>query len=541
MIIERVLNVRGPKMDFYDASLFTSYSEVRRRLPEGKLYLYGKSLPLSFKDRPVYTQLASGWLIGTDDGKLKTAVSKKSQASVGQLLGIDELYITRSLGKPSYSLLRATDCYSKPYVTISPVTGGTFEYRVSDSPVARPVYRITGYTGPTKEDYKLPRVLDYDDVDSSYEWGTDLPETDYATKFINNPLVPPGQVWVSDTECNSDTGYMDYYLSAYSYRRETPEYVVPSANRWKEFLVVDEDNKKDILIKFRKIVVRSRKTLPFVNGYACFPEYVDDYTLKIPDAAQFVSDLAARNRNIVLVDFSPLGEVEFVKLSELSGNLRSFQLPESFDPKTCSFLLFIDGHIMLDSDYVRNDRIVSMTKCPVVTPAMEADRLVVTGSRVMSSRHVIDVTGTRDYFHQPNSFVVIVHKPNLQTFCHPSFFDESERSLEQGSNSYSSTDRNAFDRFARGLLVDTTLRVVRDYSREERGVTFYAEKEGSLKDVNQSSVFTNRENPIVILGGTMSDNLMSAKAMLFDRARHFANGDFIVCPKLVLVDYIFRG
>ena len=490
MIIERVLNVRGPKMDFYDASLFTSYSEVRRRLPEGKLYLYGKSLPLSFKDRPVYTQLASGWLIGTDDGKLKTAVSKKSQASVGQLLGIDELYITRSLGKPSYSLLRATDCYSKPYVTISPVTGGTFEYRVSDSPVARPVYRITGYTGPTKEDYKLPRVLDYDDVDSSYEWGTDLPETDYATKFI---------------------------------------------------LVVDEDNKKDILIKFRKIVVRSRKTLPFVNGYACFPEYVDDYTLKIPDAAQFVSDLAARNRNIVLVDFSPLGEVEFVKLSELSGNLRSFQLPESFDPKTCSFLLFIDGHIMLDSDYVRNDRIVSMTKCPVVTPAMEADRLVVTGSRVMSSRHVIDVTGTRDYFHQPNSFVVIVHKPNLQTFCHPSFFDESERSLEQGSNSYSSTDRNAFDRFARGLLVDTTLRVVRDYSREERGVTFYAEKEGSLKDVNQSSVFTNRENPIVILGGTMSDNLMSAKAMLFDRARHFANGDFIVCPKLVLVDYIFRG
>jgi hypothetical protein len=102
-------------------------------------------------------------------------------------------------------------------------------------------------------------------------------------------------------------------------------------------------------------------------------------------------------------------------------------------------------------------------------------------------------------------------------------------------------DRNAFDRFARGLLVDTTLRVVRDYSREERGVTFYAEKEGSLKDVNQSSVFTNRENPIVILGGTLSDNLMSAKAMLFDRARHFANGDFIVCPKLVLVDYIFRG
>ena len=539
MIIERVLNVRGPEMDFYDASLFTSYSEVRQRLPNGKLYMYGKSLFPSYKEKPIYTQLASGWLIGSDDGKLRDAIRARSQAPVGQLLGIDELYVTRGTRKPSYSLLRAVDCRDNPYITAEPQTGGTWNYLIASGSDAIPVYKVTGHTEPTTDDYKHPRVIDYDAVDASYQWGTDLPEDEYTEKFIRNPLVPPGKVWVSDTECNSDTRYMDFFLSMYN--RSTPEYLAPSANRWKEFIVVDADNKEDIIVKFQKIVYRSRKTLPFVNGYACFPEAIDDYTLRIQGGAQFISDLSIRNRNIVLVDFSPVGEVEFVRLSELQGNINGFQLPESYDPATCSFLLFVDGHIMLDSDYICNGRLVSMTKCPVVTPAMEADRLIVTGERIVNSQHVTNVTGERDYYNQPNSFVVIVHCPNLQTFRHQSFHRTSENKLDQGSNSYSSVDRNVFDRFARGLLVDTTLRVVRDYSREERGVTFYAEKEGGLKDVYQSSVFTKREDPIVLLKGTLSDNLMSAKTMLFDRARHFANDDLIVWPNLVLVDYIFRG
>ena len=62
-------------------------------------------------------------------------------------------------------------------------------------------------------------------------------------------------------------------------------------------------------------VVKFSNTIPFVNGIACYPEVYED-VLFAYQGAQLASKVEDLNKNILLVDYSELGDLTIIKLSE---------------------------------------------------------------------------------------------------------------------------------------------------------------------------------------------------------------------------------
>lgn len=298
----------------------------------------------------------------------------------------------------------------------------------------------------------------------------------------------------------------------------------------------------DIVYNSEMVMFRPKRTLPIVNGFACFPTVGEDGRLHATGAAQYLADKANRNRQSVLMDFTPIAEdVSFIRLRDLQGTIREFVLPHEYNEYHYSVIIVVDGRIVLPDEYELTDKHVIINP-RVFSAEIEADRLLTTGVLYDNTAiNVITVDGTRDFYNSDDSFIILIKKPNLQIIQHQPRYLSSERRLDQGSSSYSALHRNMFDANARGLLFDKNLKAVHDYARETRDGTFYAEEKQEEIAWGSSSTFITPEQPLVVLANTLSDNHMSAKVMLFDKARRFVHDDYVIWPRYVILDFIFRG
>ena len=62
-------------------------------------------------------------------------------------------------------------------------------------------------------------------------------------------------------------------------------------------------------------VVKCKNTIPFVNGIACYPEIYED-VLFAYQGAQLAAKVNDLNKNILLVDYSDLGDLTIIKMSD---------------------------------------------------------------------------------------------------------------------------------------------------------------------------------------------------------------------------------
>lgn len=62
-------------------------------------------------------------------------------------------------------------------------------------------------------------------------------------------------------------------------------------------------------------IVKFKNTIPFVNGIACYPEVYED-VLFAYQGAQLASKVEDLNKNILLVDYSDLGDLTIIKMSD---------------------------------------------------------------------------------------------------------------------------------------------------------------------------------------------------------------------------------
>ena len=532
MIIDRILHVRGSEMNFYAPSYFKRPSDIPTG---GKLYGYGKDLTPYVKltdptstDYTVFVVIdmskyakehrGFGWFVVADDGSI--SVKNKVSDPDGFLVG-------------------------NPLVPPSVVSVGdgikTHDTTYMD-------YWLGYYNG------KTPNIVDPSanihvhvgigsTVYNNFRGTIELTHEPSAEGESLSELVTDGTVYYKYDHVNPGR-YIEMTASDLSEFFDKQEDELKYTVKDNVQVYTKETDDDAVEFTFDTFVVRQEHTLPIVNGFVCYPEVVGS-AVKACDAVQYLSMSSDRSRGYVLVDFEQVGGCSFWKLdvNEDIGSVTDFVLPssllEEYDPSRQTILVVLDGRLLLTSDYsvVDGHVIVDKTKFGVVP---ELDRLLCTGAAISANSRLVSSDGSRDILRSDNSFVIVVNSPNLQMVLHEPWFNSSEKILEHGNNSYEALDRNQFDQTARGLLYDRTTKSVISHSREEHTSTSYAEDLQEEVKYRTSTVTTIPERPLVVLAGTC-DNLMSAKAMVFDDPKNVARDDVVAWPRWCLVDMIFRG
>lgn len=532
MKFDRVLHVRGSRMDFYSFEYFVKLAE-RIDLSDGKFYGYGK-----------------------DYSKYQKTVTYDTTGEPTDPVVVDL----------SEYMFKFPDIWTSGYAADTDVT-------VIDKPLVPPCNVVTDTGVMTYDTSYMDYWLGYyngctpniiapaNDPDAVISEST----VDYVNFRGTIKIIEPTGGYSNDTPISKFTsdgtayyrfdtnnasryteltfGTMSLYLNKVDPEQTgvTGEYAVKSDVQ----VYVISGTAGAIFFEFKRGIVNVENTLPIINGFCCFP-YAFQGKLKATGSLDYLVAPTDRDRGMILVDFTQVGGCSFKPLDTASteGTLKEFILPSSitknYDETKQSMLFVIDGRLLKPSQYTKLDNHVLVNQ-DLTLLTSELDRKLCAGEHVTSNSRIVTCDGSRDKLRQTNSFVIIVNKPNLQVVEHQPWFLSQESTLEHGVNSYSALDNNQFPSAARGLLFDNTTRSVHHYIREEHTSTFYAEDEQQEETkYKTSTVRVRSERPLVILAGSL-DNLMSAKAMMFDIPNKFAHDDQVMWPRWTILDLIFRG
>lgn len=522
MKIDRVLHVRGSRMDFYSFDYFYSIWQTFD-LTDGKYYGYGKDLSAYDKKYG-----------GPDAEPTEPVVVDYSACA--------------HFWDPDEEPPLVTNPYVPPCDVITEEGVSVHDTEYMD-------YWLGYYNGKTPEIVDPTKNIYTTINDTTIEFPNYR-----GTITIVEPSVPyteesPLAMFTSDGTryFKYDSATDDYYvemtladLSNYFDKVDTTSTELAGEYRVKDVVQVYKriEDTESFSFDFSRHVVDVAYTMPIVNGFCCFPG-TSLGKLKATDSHQYLQAPSDRDRGIILVDFTQVGGCTFLSLnvSSLEGDLNEFLLPSTvmdvYDETTQSMLIVIDGRLLKPSQYTKVGNHISV-KTDLTTLVSELDRKVCAGEHIAANSRMVESTGTRDRLRQSNSFVILVNTPNLQVVEHWPWLAGKESTLEHGCNSYAALDSNQFSAAARGLLFNNTDRSIINYSREEHTSTFYAENTQQEVNYKTSTVLTKAERPLVILAGSL-DNLMSAKAVLFDNPNNFVHDDQIMWPRWVILDLIFRG
>lgn len=520
MKIDRVLHVRGSRMDFYSSDYFYKVWPIINR-SEGKFYFYSE-------DRTAYTLTSND----SSDEYIELIVFEAERRE-------DDLKLAG---------LQVTNPPVPPCDVMTDEDVVVHDTEYMD-------YWLGYYNG------KTPEIVDPTKNIYTTINNTTIEFPNYRGKItIVEPTVPyteesPLSMFTSDGTryFKYDSTTDDYYvemtladLSNYFDKVDTTSTELAGEYKVKDVVQVYKriEDTESLSFDFSRHVVDVSYTMPIVNGFCCFPG-TSLGKLKATNSRQYLQAPSDRDRGIVLVDFAQVGGCTFKSLnvSSTEGDLNEFVLPstvtDEYDESTQSMLVVIDGRLLKPSQYVKLGTHI-LVKTDLTSLVSELDRMVCAGDHIADNSRMVKCTEGRDKLRQSNSFVVIVNTPNLQVVEHTPWLASKELTLKHGINSYAALDSNQFSAAARGLLFNNTDRSVVNYSREEHTSTFYAENTQQEVNYKTSTVITKAERPLVILAGSL-DNLMSAKAVLFDNPNNFVHDDQIMWPRWTILDLIFRG
>lgn len=376
-------------------------------------------------------------------------------------------------------------------------------------------------------------------------------ETIYEPYIISRPLVPPSKCQISETEFERDPTYLTYWLNFYD--DGTPKYVNPNsepncrpvttAEVGTEIVPDPMTSVPGYRFNFIHHTIRPENTLPICNGFARFPRILDN-CLYVQNIYKHYQDPSARNRGMVLIDFTKVGGCQFVKMSQCKiSSIGTVTIPsDMYNPATQSLIVVLGGRILTHDKYNSIGRMIVFGN-RATNPMMLLDEKICTGELTTGKTWVmtaeVDLEKT---ILDTNSFFVVVNKPNLQIVVHQMWWETSNPVNPHPPitvDSFAKAARTQFDQVANGILVDEVTNSVYDYAREEHTVTFYAESSEPIS-WKTATVTVKPERPLVILKSS-KDNFMSARGMLFTKPTDIAKEDTILWPKFAIYDFVFRG
>lgn len=168
------------------------------------------------------------------------------------------------------------------------------------------------------------------------------------------------------------------------------------------------------------------------------------------------------NRNLVLIDFSPIGDVEIVPMSECSKAAVTdkeimLRLPESVTLKDKSVLLVMAGRIFTAPE-VRavNSRTVMIPYYDAVMRPILFENKMIRRELKFNTHLIEDTPDYRDniFSEWQENFLVIINRPLMFSYTDPRYtFDEFHQSMAE------------FPVNTGGILINSVTKTIYDYNR----------------------------------------------------------------------------
>ena len=364
----------------------------------------------------------------------------------------------------------------------------------------------------------------------------------FATDYIDNNIPVPTHVQVSDTIMElSEVGagmkiIGDHYINIVAATNHN--YIdVGYGSIVKKHL----NNKyaarrvtNDVTFTFNRVgVVDINNTVPICNGYFCYPE-VDGNVLYGLNGAQLSRNRSDRDGGHILVDFSPAGSIELVKLSDCTGTIDSFKLPADKSMGGKSVLMIIDGHLFMPGDFKRTTDTTIVFDKNKFTRFMHIDKQQCMYD-FRRNTGIIELKET-DLMNSPNSFLILINA-NIGIAQYEPIVRISDNMFK-------------FAGYAGGLALDLTTRTIVDYTRIQYGAGHFIQDFNEFNDekyiahrfkefkADQYSVITlNRQNwakPLVHDNNYMCNSITYSSRRNLDVFNHSAEHN------VILLDFMFK-
>lgn len=291
---------------------------------------------------------------------------------------------------------------------------------------------------------------------------------------------------------------------------------------------------EDATFTFNRVgLVDINNTVPICNGYFCYPE-VDGNVLYGIGGAVLSRNRTDRDAGHVLVDFSPAGSIECIRLRDCSGTIDKFRVPadKSLDGKTV--LLIIDGHLFMPGDFkVLSSNYIAFDK-NTFTPIMYMDKKQCM-HEFEPNTGIIKFEET-DLMNSPNSFLILIDaKIGIAQY---------EPIMRISDNMFK------FAGYAGGLALDLTTRTIVDYTRIQYGAghfiqdfnefgteKYIAHRHKEFVNDQYSVVTLNRQNwakPLVCDNNYMCNSITYSSRQNLDVFNHSTEHN------VILLDFMFK-
>ena len=199
--------------------------------------------------------------------------------------------------------------------------------------------------------------------------------------------------------------------------------------------------------------INFNNTVPVCNGFFCYPRVIDG-VLYGEDGARLCRNLSDRNAGNILIDFTPAGSLECIKLKECSGNLKRFNLPSGKTMTGKSVYLILDGRLFLPHEFTRlSSRTISFEPYRF-TSYMRADKKQCLYG-FESNTTIIKDDKYEDLMTCENSFLILVDS-KITVAYHEPYLRISENSFK-------------FPGYVGGLAYDLSTKTILDYTRVQYG------------------------------------------------------------------------
>ncbi len=210
----------------------------------------------------------------------------------------------------------------------------------------------------------------------------------------------------------------------------------------------------DVFYTFNKAnIVNINNTVPVCNGYFCYPS-ISNNALYATGGAHLCKNTSDRDAGHLLVDFSPAGQLECIKLSSCTGTASRFSLPSGKTMKGKFVLLVLDGHLFTPGEFDRLSTRTIAFNLNKFTTAMEVDKLQCQYKFNYNTGLLTD-TLNRDLMQRDNSFLIMVNAAMTVAYHEPI--------MRISDNVFK------FPGYVGGLAIDLSTKTIVDYSRIQYG------------------------------------------------------------------------
>jgi len=209
---------------------------------------------------------------------------------------------------------------------------------------------------------------------------------------------------------------------------------------------------KDVIYDIPTNMLTVANTLPIVHGISCFP-VVKGTRLLAENGGRYSRNKRDTGRGHILVDFTPIGGADFIRLSDCTGSWDMFQLPTGKTMTDKFVILVVEGRWYLPGEYtVIDTNKISFNINGKNIAQHNLDRTLTAYNYLKNTTQLSASNSLAPLASTEDSFLILIDNPKIQVQYSEPIYRIGKGLLK-------------FPLQAGGLLMERSSRAMIDYTR----------------------------------------------------------------------------